>query len=159
MKVYSEVGRGTTFKILLPAADAAAEPISVEMTPSSPPTSATVLVIDDEETVRVVTRRVLERSGFRVLTAADGLDGLDVFRAHQSDISVVLLDVTMPRMGGEETFRQLRVLSPEVRVVLASGYSEQEATSQFAGKGLAGFIEKPFRAVDLVEKLRRALEG
>jgi CheY-like chemotaxis protein len=76
----------------------------------------------------------------------------------QGEIDVVLLDVTMPRMGGEETFRQLRLLRPDVRVVLASGYSEQEATSQFAGKGLAGFIEKPFRAVDLLAKLQLALQ-
>jgi PAS domain S-box-containing protein len=159
LKVYSEPGRGTTFKVLLPVAEGPADPIASEV-PASVVASGTawVLVIDDEETVRTVTRRVLERAGYRVLTAPDGVDGLELFRERQGEIDVVLLDVTMPRMGGEETFRQLRLLRPDVRVVLASGYSEQEATSQFAGKGLAGFIEKPFRAVDLLAKLQLALQ-
>ncbi|MBN8615076.1 MAG: response regulator [Deltaproteobacteria bacterium] len=158
LKVYSEPGRGTTFKVLLPAADGPPDATSPEAPPPRAQGSGTILVVDDEETVRAVTKRVLERAGFRVLTAMDGLDGLEVFRAHRDEIVAVVLDVTMPRMGGEEAFRQLRLLSPDVRVVLASGYSEQEATSQFAGKGLAGFIEKPFRGSDLVAKVQRALE-
>ena len=157
LKVYSEPGRGTTFKVLLPAADGPPD-ATVQSAPTREQGTGTILVIDDEETVRAVTKRVLERAGFRVLTAIDGVDGLEVFRAHRDEIVAVVLDVTMPRMGGEEAFRQLRLLSPDVRVILASGYSEQEATSQFAGKGLAGFIEKPFRGSDLVAKLQRALE-
>jgi PAS domain S-box-containing protein len=159
LKVYSEPGRGTTFKVLLPVVDG--PPDSPGVRPPEPPMdgSGTILVIDDEDTVRAVTKRVLEQAGYRVLTAVDGVDGVAVFDAHKSEIRAVILDVTMPRMGGEETYRQLRLRSADVRVLLASGYSEQEATSQFAGKALAGFIEKPFRPSDLLAKLRGALEG
>ena len=158
VKVYSEVGRGTTFKVLLPAADGLpdlagpAEPTGAPFT-----MGGTILVVDDEESIRNVTRRILERAGFKVLTASDGVEGVAVFREHQTEVRAVVLDVTMPRMGGEETFRQLRQLRPEVKVLLSSGYSEQEATSRFAGKGLAGFLEKPFKPQDLIERIRDML--
>jgi signal transduction histidine kinase len=157
LKVYSETGRGTTFKILLPAADGAPDVKERPMPSTSPTSVGHVLVIDDEETMRNVTRRVLKSAGISVLLATDGVEGLEVYRAHRDEIDLVLLDVTMPRMGGEETFRQLRQLNPNVRVLLSSGYSEQEATAQFAGKGLAGFIEKPFHAAVLLEKVRTLL--
>jgi CheY-like chemotaxis protein len=160
IKVYSEVGRGSTFRVLFPAVDG--PPASVRDSSSAGKAwrgSGTILVVDDDEAVRNVAKRILERAGFRVLVAVDGIDGLAVFREHTSEIGVVLLDVTMPRMGGEEAFRQLRQLAPEVRVVLSSGYSAEEATSHFAGKGLAGFVEKPFTPPELIERIRAVLEA
>jgi PAS domain S-box-containing protein len=160
IKVYSEVGRGSTFRVLFPAVEGAAE--SLRGTGPLQATwrgSGTILVVDDDEAVRNVSKRILERAGFRVLVAVDGVDGIAVFREHQREVRAVLLDVTMPRMGGEETFRQLRQLVPEVRVVLSSGYSAQEATSRFAGKGLAGFVEKPFTPQELIERLRAVLDA
>jgi CheY-like chemotaxis protein len=115
-----------------------------------------VLVVDDDETVRTVTRRILERAGFDVLLAADGVAALDVYRANPG-IVLVLLDMTMPRMDGEECFRELRHLDPSVRVVLTSGYNEQDATTRFVGKGLAGFIQKPYRPADLIERVNALL--
>ena len=115
IKVYSEVGKGTTFKLLFPAVD---EP-AVERAQTHQSTtwqgSGTILVIDDEPAVRRVARLVLERLGFDVLDAADGLDGLEVYRQQQGRIRLTLLDLTMPRLDGEETFRQLRLIDPEVR--------------------------------------------
>jgi nitrogen-specific signal transduction histidine kinase/ActR/RegA family two-component response regulator len=160
IKVYSEVGRGSTFRVLFPAVDGSPDAIRAAGAPTVVwRGSGTILVVDDDEAVRNVAKRILERAGFRVLVAVDGIDGLAVFREHTSEIGVVLLDVTMPRMGGEETFRQLRQLAPEVRVVLSSGYSAQEATSHFAGKGLAGFVEKPFTPQELLERVRAVLEA
>ncbi len=160
IKVYSEPGRGSTFKLVLPAAagEADAAPVA-QPTPTPTTPGTTVLVVDDEVGVRSMIRRLLEASGYAVLLAEDGLGALEVFEQNRARIQLVVLDVTMPRMGGEETYRRLRQLDPEVRVLLTSGYSEQEATSQFAGKGLAGFIEKPFRAHVLLEKVNEALAG
>ena len=82
---------------------------------------------------------------------------MELFRDHNEAISAVLLDMTMPRMGGVETFGELRKIRPDVRVILSSGYNEQEATQEFAGKDLAGFISKPYRPRVLIEMLRRLL--
>ncbi len=103
--------------------------------------------------------RMLEQLGFRVLTAADGREALAVYRAHMDEITLVLLDLTMPHMDGEETFRELRRLDPEVRVVMSSGYTEQDVTSRFAGKGLAGFLQKPYTLAELTGRLQAALAG
>ena len=160
IKLYSESGRGTTFKVLFPAAATAALPAPQ----ASPPTSLSlpggqrrlVLVVDDDETVRTVTRRMLEQGGFSVILAADGSQAIETYRATPA-ISLVIMDMTMPRMDGEECFRELRHLDPTVRVLLTSGYNEQDATERFVGKGLAGFIQKPYRPADLVAKVEAAL--
>jgi CheY-like chemotaxis protein len=157
LKVYSEVGRGSTFKLLLPAADGPPDLESEVPRLLGSTSSATILVVDDEPVVRNMTKRVLTNAGYRVLVAGDGEEGVEVFRTHRAEIGAVILDVTMPRMGGEEAFRHLRSIEPRVRVILVSGYSEQEATSQFAGKGLSAFLEKPYRPTVLLEKLRAVL--
>jgi CheY-like chemotaxis protein len=117
----------------------------------------TVLIVDDEETVRNVARLMLQRFGMTVLTAADGKEGVDVFREHHAEIDAVLLDMTMPRLSGEDAFRQMRDIRKDVRVVLCSGYNEKEATSHFDGQGLAGFLQKPFELQSLVAKMREAI--
>jgi PAS domain S-box-containing protein len=157
LKVESERGRGTTFRILFPASAQAAAP--VEAGGNAPPWrgTGTILVVDDEEPVRNVASRMLERCGFTVLRACDGQEALDLFHIHASEIVCVLLDLAMPRMDGEETLRELRRIQPGVRIVLASGYSDQEIAQRFRGAGLAGFIEKPYRMEALSAKLREAL--
>jgi len=158
IKVYSKPGKGTTFKLLFPAIDEAAVERAQAPRSTSWRGTGTVLVIDDDPAVRRVTRLVLERLGFDVLEAADGLDGLEVYRQHREQIQLTLLDLTMPKLDGEETFRQLRTIDPEVRVVLMSGYNAQNVTTQFVGKGLAGFVQKPFRAVELEAQVRAVLD-
>lgn len=159
IKVYSEVGRGTTIKILFPATDRPAEEsINTTENPDREwKPSGTILLVDDEETVRTVCRRILEGRGFQVLTAEDGLEGVEMFRKAPDKIGLVLLDMTMPHMDGEEAFREMRKIRPDVRVILTSGYSEQDATGRFSGKGLAGFIQKPFSSSTLLEKIREIL--
>ncbi|WBL36438.1 PAS domain S-box protein [Tepidiforma flava] len=157
IKLYTEPGRGTTFKILFPAAGPAAAPApAAPAAASAAGRGGTILVVDDDETVRTVTRRMLEQAGYTVLLAADGSEALRCYR-ERPGIDLVLLDMTMPHMDGEETFRELRRIDPRVRVLLTSGYNEQDATDRFAGKGLAGFIQKPYRPLDLLEKVREAL--
>ena len=94
-----------------------------------------------------------------MLTAEDGRQGLEVFRQHQGEIVVVLLDMTMPNMNGEECFRELKRIRPDVKVLLSSGYTEDDATSSFSGLGLAGFIQKPYAADHLHHSLRQALDA
>lgn len=158
IKVYTEPGKGTSFKLLLPATDQRAEDIS-ESRSATPEWLATgkALVVDDEETVRVLAKRILEAAGFEVLLAVDGREGVEVFREHAAEISVVLLDMTMPHMNGDEAFREMRRIDNNARVVLSSGYNEQEATNRFAGKGLAGFIQKPYRRSELLDAVREAI--
>jgi two-component system cell cycle sensor histidine kinase/response regulator CckA len=159
LKVYSEPGHGTTFKLLLPCvrnriAEAAALP------PSSPGHwrgHGTILIVDDEESIRALASRMLETYGFTALAACDGRQGLALFRERHSEISLVLLDMTMPHLNGEETFREIHMLRPDIPIVLMSGYSEKEATSNFVGKGLAGFVQKPFSMEGLLEKVRGIL--
>ncbi|MDX8398345.1 MAG: PAS domain S-box protein [Mariprofundaceae bacterium] len=153
LRVYSELGKGTTIRILFPQsaeqswlAEPAMMPVNLDVTGS-------VLIIDDEETIREVATAMLEDIGYQTRTAVDGLDGLECYRKYQHEISFVIMDMTMPRMNGEECFRALRQLNPAVKVMLSSGYNEQEATSRFSGKGLAGFIQKTYTPQDLAQKI------
>ena len=111
--------------------------------------SGAVLVVDDDETVRAVAQQMLERSGFSVLTARDGAEGVSVYRANARQIELVLVDLTMPSLSGEEAFRAMRQVRPDVRVVLMSGYSSHELATRLGAEGLAGFIQKPFRVEEL----------
>jgi PAS domain S-box-containing protein len=161
IKVYSEVGRGSTFKALFPAS--AKAPIALRSIQESPEAHTwrgrgLVLVVDDEEFIRAFAGRVLRDAGFEVLIAPDGRSGLETFRRQPDRVRVVLLDLTMPGMDGEETFREMRRIRADVRVILSSGYNEQDAVNRFTGKGLAGFLQKPYSAAALRGAMRRTLE-
>jgi len=144
IKVYSEMGKGTTFKILLPASDRPAELFDEASNHDDWRGSGTVLLVDDEETVRGIGSELLKELGYNVITAVDGKDAIEKFKTI-SDITFVLLDLTMPHMDGEQCFRELRQLKPDIKVIMSSGYNEQEVTQKFVGKGLAGFIQKPYK--------------
>ncbi|MBL9022455.1 MAG: response regulator [Myxococcales bacterium] len=159
VKVYSEPGRGSTLKVLFPAVPGLPAATTDRKGPNLPRSEGAVLVVDDEETVRATVRRLLEHEGFRVLTAADGRAGVEVYKEHAPDIALVILDMTMPHLDGSETYRELRRIKSDVRVILSSGYSEQEAVSKFAGKGLAGFLQKPFRVQELMTLVDEVLRG
>ncbi len=151
----STPGQGSTVTVLLPLAETvhrAAHDITL-----SEAESRCVLVVDDEESVRDVISDILGSAGYRVLLAADGREGLDLFAIHAHEIDGVLLDMTMPRMNGLECYRVLRRDYPSARVLLMSGYTEQDATGRFDSDGLAGFVQKPFAARTLLEILERAL--
>ena len=157
IKIYSEAGKGSTFKVFLPCAGPLPDPSAA---PSSAPKwrgSGNILVVDDEEHVRAVVARMLESFGFQVTLARDGREGLETFRKLDGQIAAVLLDMTMPHLNGEEAFRELRRIRADVPVLLMSGYNEQDLTSRFLGKGLDGFLQKPFKPDDLREKLREIL--
>lgn len=159
LKVYTEPGEGTTIKVLFPvlAAEAREAP-PAESAPSVWRGTGAILFVDDEAPIRHVGARILEKAGFTVLTAANGREGVRLYREHQDRIVLVILDMTMPHMSGADAFREMRRINGAVRVLLSSGYNEHEATDRFAGKGLAGFIQKPYRSSQLIDKVRAALE-
>jgi two-component system cell cycle sensor histidine kinase/response regulator CckA len=115
----------------------------------------TVLIVDDEETVRSIASQMVEVWGFKAVTADHGREGLEKYKALRPEIAVVLLDLTMPHLDGEQVLHELRRIDPKVSVILMSGFSEQEAIGRFTGKGLAGFIQKSFK----LEELKKALMG
>jgi two-component system cell cycle sensor histidine kinase/response regulator CckA len=159
IKVYSEPGQGTTFKVLLPAVEWAPgdRPADALSTSQSLP-GGTILLVDDDSHVRQVASQMLERLGFNVLTAAHGREGLEVFSAGPGGIACVILDLTMPEMAGDEVFRELRRLRKDVPVIISSGFNEQDVTQRFAGKGVSGFIQKPYTVKMLREILNLILE-
>ena len=161
IQIYSEPGKGTTIKVLFPAADGSgrpAKPATNDLVESHEwRGSGTVLIADDEETVRSVGRQMLELMGFDVIAVTDGREAVGAFREHAEDIVCVLIDLTMPNLNGRETFREIRRVRPDAAVVLTSGYHEDEATRSFTGKGLAGFIQKPYQLNQLRQILRRIL--
>ena len=158
IKVYTALGKGTTFKMLLPANDGQeAMPIMAAPGPRKFGGGRLALVIDDEEDIRVYARKTLELAGFTVEVAADGRAGVAAFAARPAEFAVVLLDLTMPRLGGSDTYRELRHARSEVVVLLMSGFAAEEATAGFEGKGLAGFLRKPFRATELLQILHEAV--
>jgi len=154
IKVYSEENKGSTFKLLFPCSEQKAQSLTgseVEYAPFQ--SSGCVLVVDDEETIREVAVSMLKDLGLTSLLAADGIEAIEMYKNNQNTIDVVLLDMTMPRLGGEDTFSELCRINPNVKVILSSGYNEQDATNRFTGKGLAGFLQKPYTPKQLSEKL------
>ena len=155
LRVQSEPGRGTSFRILLPCV--AGVPAAVASLPERAVAwrgCGAVLLVDDEDSVREVAASMLESFGFEVLAAGNGREAVQVFRENADRVVAVLLDLTMPQMDGEQTFRELRRLRSDLKVVLMSGFNEQEAVDHFIGKNLAAFVQKPFD----VGTLRRTLQ-
>jgi two-component system, cell cycle sensor histidine kinase and response regulator CckA len=157
--VASKVGEGTTFRVLLPAERGHVHATPAPRVEDQPRGRGTVLVVDDEETVRRVTRRALERMGFEVLTAADGEAGVAAFRARAAEVVCVLLDLTMPGTAGEETLAAMRGIRAEVPVLVMSGYNEQAAMDRLGANQTSGFIQKPYDISALGEAVLRAISA
>ncbi len=160
IQIETKPGKGTTFRALLPASE---KTVRTDSERDRPPLAAhhrgdTVLVVDDEEQVLRLARTALERAGFAVLTAGDGHTALRVFREHADETAAVLLDLTMPGLDGEEALDAIHRVRADVPVILSSGYTEQEASDRFLGKGLAGFLQKPYRASALTARIHEAIE-
>jgi CheY-like chemotaxis protein len=151
-------GHGTTFRILLPAVEAGAMPTRSQNGQSDTRVSRTVLVVDDEAMVRNVTRRTLERAGYRVLQAENGRAALELLKTTHQDVGLVLLDLTMPELGGEEAFAMMHSCWPSLKVLLSSGYSAYPDSHRFAREGLMGFIQKPYLPEELLDAIQKAFD-
>jgi PAS domain S-box-containing protein len=156
--VTSTAGAGSTFTLLLPATSAPrSERESRPPLETRPhPLAGTVLLIDDEEGVRAVAEQMFRSFGLKTFIAADGIEGIELFKKHQAGISLVLLDLTMPRMSGEETLRSLRSLAPQLPVILTSGYN-QSAVPELATDDHVSFLQKPFSLQALRTQIAKML--
>jgi PAS domain S-box-containing protein len=156
---YSEPGRGTRFDIYLPrhVGHEAAAPRTQAPIETAPGGHETVLLADDEQVLRSLGRAILERYGYRVLVAEDGLQAVEMYKQHAGQIDLVILDQTMPRLSGRDAALRLRDIDPMLRVVLASGYSEDHA-AESESAGVLGFISKPYRPEELAAAVRAALD-
>ncbi len=162
IRVRTAPGEGTAFRVLFPAVAGAARKMGKPTAERSDwQGSGTILVVEDEEGVREVAERILQEIGFQTIGAEDGRRALEIMGEVGDSVTAVLLDLSMPRMGGAETFRRLRALRPELPILMMSGYTEQVVAPQFSGSGpgITGFLQKPFLAEDLIAVLRRFAES
>jgi PAS domain S-box-containing protein len=166
IRISSRPGGGTSIRILLPASAIQAQARPAEPGPQQPDVQPaaddtqqqpTILVVDDERMVRSIVKAILKRMGYTVLTAENGVECVETFRKFHKDIAVVLLDLTMPRMDGRETFHQLHAIDPEVKVILSSGYSREEAFQHFGDISPAGFLQKPYLSKPLQQAIRNVI--
>ena len=156
----SEPDTGTTFTIIFPAKKSAV--VDDPLQPTSPQDlqsngQGLVLLVDDEPSIRKIGTRLLERLGYGVVTASDGVEAVEVVREQGAQLACVVLDLTMPRMCGDEAYREIKQLLPDLPVVLSSGYIEREATERYSELGLAAYLEKPYSLADLKQKLGAAI--
>lgn len=154
IRVHSTPGEGSTFTVFLPVSHQSS-PLLRESTKAA--SKGTILVVDDEEVVRKVAKSSLETHGYRVVVAGDGREAVDLFGKMPSSIALILLDLTMPLMGGQEALRHFRAVRTGVPVILSSGYSKAEAMRRFPNEGLAGFVQKPYTSVQLRETVDAVL--
>jgi hypothetical protein len=161
VQVYSEPGIGTTFTILLPAtghdAVPARAPASASASASESGTGETILVVEDEPAMREVTRRILSRSGYQVITAANGREAIQVATNYDGGIDVLVTDIVMPQMLGQEAAERIRALQPGVKVLFMSGYTRGLLGSKGIVAGDVNLIEKPFMEASLLTRLRQVI--
>jgi len=156
IQVASEPSRGTRVRILLPASrrEAPAPAAPESAAPILAPDQGSILVVDDDRLVRDLVTLMLERAGMSVLTAVDGVEALAAFEAHHTEIACVILDLTMPRMGGEETLERIRAMDATMPVLLSSGYGRPESATRLEDEAFTDFLAKPYDAADLLARIR-----
>jgi CheY-like chemotaxis protein len=159
IRIYSEPGGGTTFSMTLPATTQDATPEAPEAIYERSPSGETVLVVEDEAALREVTRRILARNGYQVITAASGPEALDIARHHQGEIHLLVTDVVMPHMLGKEVAEQVLLIKPGAEVLYMSGYARPVLASQGRLEPGVALVEKPFSEADLLAKAGQVLNG
>ncbi len=157
INVYSKKGQGARFEINLPASGKVA-PNKEKPREEFVRGQETVLLVDDEDMIIDVAQRMLDKLGYKVFTARDGKEAIEVFRKHKEEIDAIVLDMIMPKMSGGEAFDRIKEIKPEIKVLLSSGYSINGQASEILSRGCNGFIQKPFNLQNLSKSLRTILE-
>jgi len=158
IEVHSEPGKGSRFDVYLPTTDLAVEE-KTRMDTALPAGTETILLVDDEEMIRRLGRRVLEKCGYTVLIATNGAEAITAYKKQGDNIDLVLLDVIMPQMNGQECLRRLQELDPEVKVLIATGFTAESSVQHLKAEGVLGVVEKPFSIQTLAEAVRAALDS
>jgi CheY-like chemotaxis protein len=159
IEVSSVLGQGSSFTILFPVSSEVPAVNSFAPVAEELEGAGTILVIDDEAVVRNLTKAVLARYGYSVVLAEDGEQGVEQFASSADKILLVLLDVSMPGLSGEETLQRLQAIRSGVKVLLCSGYNAEETEKAFQGKGIGHFLQKPFTAQELACKVKEVLSA
>ena len=158
MEVESSRKRGTTLTVFMPAArhNGAEAALEVACRGVAPGGTETLLIVDDEAGIREISQEFLSRLGYEVLLAADGQEGLRVFKEKQHAIDLLILDLSMPKVSGNEMLRQVRLVAPEVKAIISSGTADAPA---HVTERVDAYVLKPFRPSELAEKIREVLDG
>jgi DNA-binding NtrC family response regulator len=158
--VYSEPGLGTSFKVCLPRVAPGADAIAVTAPNVTVAQGAeAILLVEDDISVRITAKRILERAGYSVITASNGREALAIHERHDAKIDLLLTDMIMPEMNGRELVARIRERDPEVAVLVMSGYTEQTSISQSLVESGSVFIQKPFTPESLTAKVRSAISS
>jgi two-component system cell cycle sensor histidine kinase/response regulator CckA len=159
--VQSDPGKGTVFHCYFPVPQASIEPKQLEEQPTTEARggSETILLVEDEELLKELVRSLLEAKGYRVLTAGDGEEAINVFQQHQQEIKVIITDLDLPKFSGDELCRRITVINPRIPLILASGFIEPGMKSQVFGDGVKGFLQKPYKANEVLRSVRAVLDN
>ncbi len=156
IRVYSEVGVGTVFHLYLPCIESRG---GAEIPGETRRGTGTILFIDDEKLVRLTARPMLEGLGYEVIDVDNGREGIEIYRERKEDIDLVITDMIMPEIDGREVFTALRKIDPDVRVIISSGFTPPDILRELNGKGLSGFIQKPYKQKEFSTLIHKVLTG
>lgn len=156
--VHSQVGKGSEFKVYLPAMEGKRTVANDAVQENPAGGTETILLVEDSAWLLTVGRKMLEELGYTVRSASNGEEALQIYRAHQDEVALVLTDLVMPKIGGQELYEMLRQINPTVRALLMSGYGLEETVADLRAKGAKGFVQKPFDLNDLSDAVRQALD-
>ncbi len=158
IQCYSKPGAGTAFKIYFPATDVEIpwDPASTLEMPSFG--AETILLVDDERSIRDLGEEILTTAGYKVLTASTGREALEIFLEAQDEVSLVILDLVMPQMGGRQCLEELLKIDPKLKILISTGYSANGATEGKPLSGARGFISKPYNSKELLTAVRNTLD-
>jgi CheY-like chemotaxis protein len=157
IEVRSIPNIGTTFTLYLPSAEKGTEKDATEFVMKPIGNGQSILVIDDEKMIREMARDMLNILGFKVLLAASGVEGIELYSKYRSEISLVILDLLMPEMNGKVCFERLKIMNSKVKVIVASGMGESDKKKELEDMGIVAYLEKPYRLEHMTEKIREAL--
>ncbi|MCY3412178.1 MAG: PAS domain S-box protein [Candidatus Heimdallarchaeota archaeon] len=149
IKVSSEINKGTTFKVLIPVGENLKK-VEKEEQVVTLNQRGRILICDDEKIVREVAANMLSDLGFEILYAIDGQHAVEMYDAHSHEIDLILLDLTMPKLSGEQVFKHIRKHDPHVKIIISSGFNEKEVVNRFSGKQFSAFLQKPYGYKDLI---------
>jgi CheY-like chemotaxis protein len=155
---YSELGEGTIFRVYLPATmglPEVSEPLQAEDPPGG---TEGILVVDDEEPLRLLAQQILTQLGYKVFTACNGREGIEMYERHLKDISLVVLDLIMPELGGQGCLKEILRINPAAKAIIASGYAANGPIEQALKEGARGFVRKPYDTREFLELVRRVLD-
>ncbi len=158
IQVYSEVGKGSMFKIYMPSVEHRATEVSSSVPGATIGGTEMILIAEDDDSVRILTEQMLERAGYSVLSAEDGEEAVRLFKAHAGEISLALLDVVMPGLGGKQVHDRIKMIKPGVLVLFSSGYSHNAIHTSFVLDEGLQLIQKPYGPDDLLRRVRKVLD-